>query len=91
MATPDSSNWPHVDCPISDAALPEYDKHKHLLGGIEVARRRGPQHDANIVTLAMPNAPEGAVRMLPCLARHDDGTVTLAGIDYYDVHGSRIT
>lgn len=68
----------------------DFDKHRHLLPGLELSRRPSDDGTQIIVTMAVPDAPEDAASMSPWFTTTGDH-VELSGIDYYDTGGYRIT
>lgn len=77
-----------VELRINPELEDDFNKHKHLLPGQEVSRRR--DGDLIILTWLAPDAPPEAAVMSPWFTLVGD-RIELGGIDYYDTAGYRIT
>jgi len=77
-----------VELTVSADLEADFDKHQHLLPGRELSRRTEGEHI--VLTMQVPDAPDGAATMSPWFTRTGD-RIDLGGIDYYDAAGYRIT
>jgi|GEM_PF-4012338 len=67
-----------------------FDKYLPLIPGREVERRPSDDDTYTLVTMAVPDAPDGAVEMSPWFT-FTEGQVGLGGVEYFDADGHRIT
>lgn len=83
-------NETSVELAVDAELEADFNKHQHLLSGRELSRRPSDDGTQIIVTMAVPDAPDGAATM-SCWFTTTGDHVELSGIDYYDAAGHRLT
>lgn len=78
----------HVELRVTPELEADFDKHKYLLPGRELSRRRDAEHV--VLAWLAPDAPPKAATMSPWFTLVGDH-IELGGIDYYDAAGHHLT